>query len=84
MLYFVAVGLLSFAVAILSLIAGIEWITIGYGLNPFLAFPLALFFGLMALHYALIVQADLMVWNFTRKARKDRALLIQRLRAQRM
>ena len=83
MLYFIA-AVLSFAVAIINLIAGIDWITIGYGLNPFVAFPLALFFGSMSLFCSLIVQADLMHWNFTRKARKERAVLIQRLRAQRI
>ena len=69
MLYAVA-SALAFAVAILNLTLGIEWITVGYGLNPFVSFPLALFFGVLSLNCALIVQADLMLWSHRRHYRR--------------
>jgi hypothetical protein len=42
-------AVLSLAVTAGLALLGVDWITIGYGLNPWLAFPLAVVFGVIAI-----------------------------------
>lgn len=48
MLYFVA-SITSFAVCAVCAVLGLDYITIGYGLNPWLAFPISGVFGVLSI-----------------------------------
>lgn len=46
MIHLIAAALALFVTSMLA-IAGVDWITLGYGLNPWIAFPCAAVFGLL-------------------------------------
>lgn len=62
---------LSMVVATALAIAGVDWITIGHGLNPWLAFPLAALFSLIGFGQCVlavqVLDADSLRKEFQRK-----------------
>lgn len=53
MLNVIASILCLFTTAMLAIL-GVDWITIGYGLNPWIAFPLAIAFAVVSISQAYI------------------------------
>lgn len=47
MLHLIAAAL-AFAVTVVCALMGVDWITLGYGLNPYIAFPVALGFSYLS------------------------------------
>ena len=51
-------------------VMGIDWITLGYGLNPYIAFPMASVFFALSLHQVIVGVEEIRLANEYRSSLK--------------